>query len=78
MHMSELSWLHGGLWPVAAAGRSQADVALCSVAVSVLSSLVWNLEEWLVLPVLLESPQVTVGSGQAPGWAEAWLLIPAL
>lgn len=49
-----------GLW-------LQQDVAPRSVAVSVLSSLVWNLGEWLVLPVLLESPRVMVGSGQAPG-----------
>lgn len=53
IHISELSWLDGGLWPVAAAGRGQADVA-----VSVLSSLVWNLGEWLVLPLLLESPRL--------------------
>lgn len=52
---------------MAAAGRSQADVALCSVAVSVLSSLVWNLGEWLILPVLLEPPHPPGYSGQWAG-----------
>lgn len=63
---------------MAAAGRGPAEVALWSMAVSLLSSLAWNLGGGWPSQCHRNPPRVTVGSGQALGWAGAWLLIPAL